>query len=348
MLKDPLDYTILIIEDNLGDLVIFQEYLKNQIAQPKIYTSISFKEAKAILLDTSLKIDLIFLDLSLPDKNGIDLIHEILFLSPKIPIVVLTGYSDIQFSIQSLKLGISDYLVKDEITGLSLYKSLRYTIERRKYIFQLEQSEKRYMDLFHLSPQPMWVYDLDTLQFLDVNNSTIEHYGYSYEEFLAMTIEDIRPEEDLNSLKEIINATKKDKSRKYRGLFKHKKKNGQIISVEITSNLFSYNGKTVRIILANDITERLNFIEAIVEQNKNLKEIAWIQSHVVRAPLARMMAIIKVLQNEHLKPASDSHFLFEELLKSADELDQIIREISEKASKVEINNTRYDLGDFTS
>lgn len=347
MLKDPLDYTILIIEDNPGDLVLFQEYLKNQIAQPTIYTATNFKEAKVILLDTKLKIDLIFLDLSLPDKNGIDLIHEILFLSPKIPIVVLTGYSDIQFSIQSLKLGISDYLVKDEITALSLYKSLRYTIERNKYIFQLEQSEKRYMDLFHLSPQPMWVYDLDTLYFLDVNKSAIEHYGYSYEEFLAMTIEDIRPEEDLNSLKEIINATKKDKSRKFRGLFKHKKKNGQIISVEITSNLFSHNGKTVRIILANDITERLNYVKAIVEQNENLKEIAWVQSHKVRAPLAKMLGLINILQNNKEEVANNSDFLNKELLKSANELDLIIHEISAKASEIEINNKKYEIGDFT-
>tara|TARA_R110002033_G_scaffold79931_1_gene130928 strand:+ start:50115 stop:51161 length:1047 start_codon:yes stop_codon:yes gene_type:complete len=348
MIKDKLTYSILIIEDNPGDLFIFQEYLRDQILNPSIHTALNFKEAETMLSSNEINFDIIFLDLSLPDKKGVELIHEIVRLSHQTPIVVLTGYSDIQFGIKSLHLGVSDYLIKDEITSLTLYKSLRYNIERGKYIIQLEQSEKRYMDLFHLSPQPMWIYDIDTLCFLDINNAAIEHYGFSYEEFLAMCITDIRPKEDVNLMMEVVNATKKKRDRKYNGFFKHQKKNGEIITVEITSNLFAHNGKTVRIILANDITERLEYVKAIVDQNKNLKEIAWVQSHVVRAPLARMMGLIKVLQNNTDEVSHDNDFLFDELLKSADELDVIIREISDKASKIEINNRKYDLGNITS
>ena len=347
MIKDKSKYTILIIEDNPGDLVLIKEHLVDQIANPNIYTAFNFHDAELMLLSKEIRFDIIFLDLSLPDKNGVNLINKIVSLSSKTPIVVLTGYSDIQFSIKSLHLGISDYLLKDEITSLALYKSILYNIERTKYITQLEQSEKRYIDLFHLSPQPMWIYDIETLYFLDVNKAAIEHYGFSYEEFLAMSIQDIRPKEELDSLMEIVNATRLDKERKYNGFFKHQKKSGKVITVEITSNLIAHNGKTVRIILANDITERLKYIEAIVDQNKKLKEIAWVQSHVVRAPLARMMGLIKVLQNNKLQVSNDTDFLFDELLKSADELDIIIREISNKASKIDINNKKYDIGDIT-
>jgi len=347
MIKDPSAYTILIIEDNPGDLLIFTEHLKNQIVNPEIHTALNYQEAKAMLTSSGMSFDIIFLDLSLPDKKGLELIHEIVSLSAKTPIVVLTGYSDIQFSIKSLHLGISDYLLKDEITSLTLYKSIRYTIERSKYIISLEQSEKRYIDLFHLSPQPMWIYDIDTLCFLDVNKAAIAQYGFTYDEFLTMSIKDIRPEEELDSMMEVVNATRLDSNRKYNGFFKHKKKDGKIITVEITSNLIAHNGKTVRIILANDITERMNYIKAIVDQNKNLREIAWVQSHIVRAPLARMMGLIKALQHDDAY-IEDTDFLFRELLKSADELDVIIRDISNKASKININNEKYDLGDFTS
>ncbi|WP_165749138.1 response regulator [Cellulophaga sp. Z1A5H] len=346
MIKDKFTYSILIIEDNPGDLYIFQEYLRDQILNPNIISATSFKEAAEVLLDDTQKLDIIFLDLSLPDKNGIALIHEIVKIGKKRPIVVLTGYSDIQFSIDSLHLGVSDYLIKDELTALTLYKSVRYNIERGKYLLQLEQSEKRYIDLFHLSPQPMWIYDLDTLLFLDVNDAATDHYGYSYEEFLKMTIKDIRPKEEVSNLMKILNDNPGDKEGKIKGFFRHQKKDGTVIEVEITSNLISRIGKTVRIILANDVTDRVNYIKAIIDQNDKLKEIAWVQSHVVRAPLARLMGLIKILERDTKLADEDKSFIYKELLNSADELDEIIRDISDKASKIEINNTSYDFGDI--
>jgi len=64
-----------------------------------------------------------------------------------------------------------------------LYKSITYAIERRKVISELEESKRRYSNLFHLSPQPMWLYDTETYEFLQVNVAAIEHYGYSEDEF---------------------------------------------------------------------------------------------------------------------------------------------------------------------
>src|SRR5690606_12859842 len=125
--------------------------------------------------------DVILLDLTLPDMSGKELICEILKIAPDRPVVILTGYLDIEFSIQSISMGISDYLLKDELNGTSLYKTIIYCIERRKRTTQLKESEKRYCDLFHLNPQPMWVYALNSLKFLDVNAAAIDHYGYTRE-----------------------------------------------------------------------------------------------------------------------------------------------------------------------
>lgn len=78
----------------------------------------------------------------------------------------------------------------DELSAIILYKSILYAIERYKIISELRKSEKRSSDLFHLSPQPMLVYDPDSLRFIQVNKAAIEHYGYGNEEFMNMNILD--------------------------------------------------------------------------------------------------------------------------------------------------------------
>jgi PAS domain S-box-containing protein len=116
------------------------------------------------------------------------------------------------------------------------------------------ESEKNYLDLFKLSPQPMWVYDICTLAFLDVNDAAVQHYGYSREEFFKMTIRDIRPAEDLplleNMLKQGPDGRKKLTARTYR----HKTKNGALIDVQIQSNPLDLPNLSAELILVYDIT----------------------------------------------------------------------------------------------
>src|SRR5690606_13627853 len=159
--------------------------------------------------------------LSLPDKSGQSLLDEILPLAHPIPVIVLTGYSDIEFGIKSLSLGIADYLLKDELTATSLYKSIVYSIERKEISSNLKDSEKRYKDLFHLSPQPMWVYDLETWAFLDVNQSAVNHYGYSKDEFLSMSVLEIRHAEEEEELKERIKKIRELNHTFSKGVFNH-------------------------------------------------------------------------------------------------------------------------------
>lgn len=118
----------------------------------------------------------------------------------------------------------------------------------------LKNSEEKYRFMFHNNPQPNWIYDVETLSFLEVNEAAIQHYGYSEEEFLSMTLKDIRPAEDIPCLIEDIKKT----NRLYNnsGEWRHLKKNGQIIFVEIISHAVTYNGKDARHVLVHDITDR--------------------------------------------------------------------------------------------
>lgn len=136
-----------------------------------------------------------------------------------------------------------------------LNKKLRGEIETRKRIEEaLHDSEEQYRLLFESNPHPMWVYDLETFYFLAVNRAAIYHYGYSREEFLAMTIKDIRPLEDITALLDSISGI--DTGFNMAGIWRHRKKDGSIIYVEINAHTITFAGRRAEVVLANDVTER--------------------------------------------------------------------------------------------
>ncbi|RYG21254.1 MAG: PAS domain S-box protein [Chitinophagaceae bacterium] len=201
---------------------------------------------------------------------------------------------------------------------------------------ELEESEKRYSDLFHLSPLPKWVYDVETLQFLDVNQAAIKHYGYTYEDFLGMTIKDIRPGEEETKLNEAIAESNRHAKPFFEGVFLHQNKDKELLNVEIKSSRIMFKGRRAKVVVSNDITERLKYVYAIEQQNKKLQEISWIQSHVVRAPLSRLMGLIYLLKNKAAQLDLSEEEIIHHIEHSAEELDEKIKEIIKKSDQKEI------------
>ena len=154
MQKSFKSISLFVIEDNSGDFILLDEYLRDRFDEVMITRAITFKQA-ANLLQAENSFQAILLDLSLPDKHGEQLVKEVVALARDIPVIVLTGYADIQFSVTSLSFGVADYLLKDDLQPDTIYKSIVYTIERTKVVNLLQQSEKKYSSLFQLSPQPM-------------------------------------------------------------------------------------------------------------------------------------------------------------------------------------------------
>ena len=136
----------------------------------------------------------------------------------------------------------------------------RQTAELTRSQQVLQESEERYRLLFERHPNPMWVYDFETLAFLAVNNAAIRQYGYSREDFLGMTIKDIRPPEDIPALIEQV----KQVTQGYGacGVWRHRKKNGTIIDVEITSHTVMFGCRPAELILPRDVTDRKRAEEA--------------------------------------------------------------------------------------
>ena len=142
----------------------------------------------------------------------------------------------------------------------------RRTLERRQ-----QESERQYRILFAGNPHPMWVYDLETLAFLAVNDAAIAHYGYSHDEFLAMTIKDIRQPEHIDALLQSVAATTEGVNKV--GVWLHRLKNGRIIEVDITSHALIFGNRKAVLVLAYDITER-NHLERQLRENEERLRLA--------------------------------------------------------------------------
>jgi two-component system cell cycle sensor histidine kinase/response regulator CckA len=133
------------------------------------------------------------------------------------------------------------------------------------------QSELGYRVLFDDIPVPMWVRDRETLAFLDVNKAAIKTYGYSREEFLAMTIKDIRPPEFIPKLLKDLEDQGKDLKKT---ITLHRRKDGLILNVEVTRHLIQYGDKEAILVLANDLTEQLRAQQSVALANEVLNTVA--------------------------------------------------------------------------
>ena len=142
--------------------------------------------------------------------------------------------------------------------------------ERKQAEEALQKSEERYRFLFENNPLPMWVYDLKTLAFLAVNDWAVEKYGYTREEFLHMTIADIRPAEDVSRLMEDV--SKPRPALQHSSEWRHRLKEGIIIDVEITSHTLRIDDRDAALVVAQDITERKRAEEALQEKEHLLSE----------------------------------------------------------------------------
>jgi len=132
-------------------------------------------------------------------------------------------------------------------------------------------ADSAYQQLFRVSPEPMWVYDRETLRFLAVNDAAVQHYGYSRDQFLAMTIRDIRPAEDVPALLE--NIARVTEGFDLAGVWQHRLANGQMVLVEVTSHTLEFQGRPAELVLAHDVTEQRQWEQAQAEAAAHLQQL---------------------------------------------------------------------------
>jgi hypothetical protein len=160
-------------------------------------------------------------------------------------------------------------VLRSEIsTRLRNESQLRAEIAARIEVEEaLRRTEAEYRNLFEHNPNPMWIFDRETLRFLAVNDVAVTHYGYTRDQFLAMTIADIRPPEDVPLLHDSMRENEAQPYTTPRR-WRHRRADGSLIDVEIMSSKMSFHGREASFVLALDVTERRLLEEQVLQAQK--------------------------------------------------------------------------------
>ncbi|HWQ32108.1 MAG TPA: PAS domain S-box protein [Blastocatellia bacterium] len=134
---------------------------------------------------------------------------------------------------------------------------------------ELRGSEQRYRHLFEANPHPMWIFDVETLGFLDVNEAALRHYGYSRAEFLSLTLRDILTPDQLPALLGWLTESQTD--HRPDSEWRHRRKDSSLIDVEVASQVISFRGRDARLAMINDVTERKRAEAALRESEERLR-----------------------------------------------------------------------------
>ncbi|HYL12856.1 MAG TPA: PAS domain S-box protein [Terriglobales bacterium] len=260
---------ILMLEDNQADADLCTRKLRSAglpVDVDVVKTSQEFIERAAAQV-----YDIVLTDYRLSHWSGLDAVHWLRSSGRDTPLILFTDTLDAELAIECLKNGVSGYVLKDNLDRLPI--AVRRVLEQRKLREQrdraeqeLRKSEEQYRLLFYANPHPMWVFDSETLRFLAVNNAALQHYGYSLREFLSMTVKEIRPPEDMERF--LKSADRRvDSGETYRALWRHRKKDGTVIDVEISSQPIVFGSVNAQLVLAHDVTAQRR-AEAELRDNK--------------------------------------------------------------------------------
>jgi two-component system, cell cycle sensor histidine kinase and response regulator CckA len=162
----------------------------------------------------------------------------------------------------------------EEFNGL--LESVRTELRQREEAEQTARdAERNYRLLFENNPNPMWVFDAETLRFRAVNEQAVQSYGYSREEFLGMTIEDIREPGELDQLHATLRHLEPQVERGFNqaGIWKHRRKDGSILDVEVSSHEHEFEGRPARVVLALDVTERVRAEKALLGSEERYRDL---------------------------------------------------------------------------
>jgi two-component system sensor histidine kinase UhpB len=271
MMHQKLPIHILVIEDNPGDFMLLKEFLRLTGLPIENITNADRLEHAFVVLEEQ-KHDLIFLDLSLPDSEGIESFISLQKKAAHLPIIVLSGLTDVTIALESISLGAQDYLVKGEYTDKLLAKAIQYGMERKRNELKLFESNRRYELLSQAANDTIWDWDLNTNQ-VTWNDGIKTIFGYKNTE-LKNVIEwwhhNIHPEDKervITKLNRHIEAGLKTWKDEYRfkcinGTYKYVFDRGFL--------LFSNENKPIRLIGAmQDLTDRRKLEQQLTSEKIN-------------------------------------------------------------------------------
>ena len=314
----------MLIEDNLGDARLIREMLKEEnFKADSIVHFQTLSEGLACLASDS--IDVVLLDLGLPDSQGLNTFERIHSAANQLPIVILTGFKDEKLGLDAVRMGAQDYLFKGKLDGALLVKAITYAIERKK----LDDAMKRQADLIDLSPDAIIIKKLDdTVTFWSLGAEKV--YGYTKNQAVGQktsilfNTKSVQPRENIETLLK--------NEGKWSGEMAHQTKGGRELAIQsYWQAKFNENKEIVEIFESNvDITERKN-----AERLAAIGATAGMVGHDIRNPLQAIVGDLYLAKTDLA------------LIAKCDEKNKIQESLTEIEKNIDyINKIVQDLQDY--
>ncbi len=266
-------YIILLVESIEADIIL----AKQEIGKVLEKVQINIVKTKKGFVDQLKKYtpDLVITAYKLPSFNGLTALQLTREKSQHIPVIFLTASLNEEIAVECMKAGAADYITKKHINRLSnaVIAAIKVSGAEEARINttdSLVSNAEVYFNMFAYNPQPMFVFDIETSEIIEVNNSSLEIYGYTRDEFLALTLKDISPVEET-----AMHDKTTDTQNQFHtsGKWWHVKKNGDIMDVEITSHLINFNGRKAFNMQVTDITKQKKSWENLISNEKKYRTL---------------------------------------------------------------------------
>lgn len=270
-MESKRELSILLLEDNEEDAELIVRELRGAGLQVTATRTDTREEFLNHLLHV--RPDVILADYSLPQFSALEAFELLREQKVTTPVILVTGSQSEEVAVDCMKQGADDYILKQSLTRLPA--AISNVLEKTKNRELKEQAEKamrkseeKFRLLFHHNPLPMFVYDIESMRFLEMNNAAVDHYGFSREEFSHMWITDLWTLDDLRHLQS--RRLQVQGPAQFEGQWCHRRKNGETRTVLILCQPLEVDERRTALMIAQDITERAEAEEQLRQDRKSV------------------------------------------------------------------------------
>jgi PAS domain S-box-containing protein len=336
-MKTSQKIKILLVEDDAGDHFLFKEYLGDIKNYSYSLTWASSYE-QGIELVKKREHDIYFFDYLLGVKTGLDLIQESFTDIIDVPVIILTGLGNQEADMKAMQLGVSDYLVKDEIDPEKLERTIRYSIGQSQMLKKLKASETKFRSIFENSHDVIYVSDIEG-NLLDINKSAENLFGYTHDELLSMNTSDLYDDkQDRQKFIEAIHRTGIYSN--FEVTLRDKFGNKKFCTITASIQRRDENGNVVYQGIIHDMTKRKKAEHdlMIAEKLAITGKIARILAHEVRNPLTNINLSVEQLE-EDLRD-QDYQAYFEIIKRNSKRINDLVTELIENSKPAELKASK--------